>query len=317
LEANTRGFKGVWICAAIFESPTLSAVEKLLLAEVDSLTTKYEACHASNAHFAGHLGISEGRVDHLLGKLTRLGYIIKISSDGRITRRVLAPEYSANPLHSSALTAKRRRCAKNDRSPLMKTSALRCSKHQRSADKNISAPYIKEIPIESTNRNNNNRRSVTRTSKSPVEGQKPVVVVSSDSSQTKNLEALKTEFGLNASQARQLNRFFGQNGLGYVAQKAELTRSEPRKNAAAFFMKALAEDWQARVPAGPPQPKACSDHRAAIDWDWKGYLVDLGMPPENLPKELGQLDHGLFERYIVPEHRRRSVRNTGSCRPQA
>jgi hypothetical protein len=132
LEANTRGFKWVWICAAIFESPTLSAVEKLLLAEVDSLTTKYDACHASNAHFAGYLGISEGRVDHLLGKLTRLGYIIKISSDGRITRRVLAPEYSANPLHSSALTAKRRRYAKNDRSPLMKISALRCSKHQRS-----------------------------------------------------------------------------------------------------------------------------------------------------------------------------------------
>jgi hypothetical protein len=34
------------------------------------------------------------------------------------------------------------------------------------------------------------------------------------------------------------------------------------------------------------------------------------MVPQNLPKELAQLDHGLFKRYIVPEHRRRSVRTS-------
>jgi len=36
MEANKKGFKGVWLCAAIYESSELSAVEKLLLAEIDA-----------------------------------------------------------------------------------------------------------------------------------------------------------------------------------------------------------------------------------------------------------------------------------------
>ena len=51
-------------------------------------------------------------------------------------------------------------------------------------------------------------RSVTTTVKTPVEAERSVVVVSSsDISQTETLEALKTEFGLNRPQARQLRRF--------------------------------------------------------------------------------------------------------------
>ena len=49
MEANKKGFKGVWLGAAIYESPELSAVEKLLLAEIDALTTDTDACYASNA----------------------------------------------------------------------------------------------------------------------------------------------------------------------------------------------------------------------------------------------------------------------------
>jgi hypothetical protein len=47
MEANKRGFKGVWLCAAIYESQELSAVEKLLLAEIDALTTELDACYAT------------------------------------------------------------------------------------------------------------------------------------------------------------------------------------------------------------------------------------------------------------------------------
>jgi hypothetical protein len=39
MEGDRRGFKGVWLCAAIYESQELSPVEKLLLAEIDALTT--------------------------------------------------------------------------------------------------------------------------------------------------------------------------------------------------------------------------------------------------------------------------------------
>jgi DNA-binding IclR family transcriptional regulator len=103
MEANNRGFKGVWLCAAIYESDTLSAVEKLLLAEIDALTTEADACYATNAHFSDRLGVTVTRVYHLLSRLTRLGYIVRISFDGRVTRRVVAPEYSSNPGHSIAL----------------------------------------------------------------------------------------------------------------------------------------------------------------------------------------------------------------------
>jgi hypothetical protein len=101
MEADKRGFKGEWLCAAIYESQELSLVEKLLLAEIDALTTDANPCYASNAHFSHRFGITPTRVDHLLGKLTRLGYVVRVSFDGRMTRRVLAPEYNSNPGHSN------------------------------------------------------------------------------------------------------------------------------------------------------------------------------------------------------------------------
>ena len=127
MEANKKGFKGVWLCAAIYESSELSAVEKLLLAEIDALTTDTDACYATNAHFSERLGVTVTRVDHLLGKLTRLGYIVRVSFDGRVTRRVLAPEYSSNPGHSIALIGAERRqssIAEKSRAALRKIAGL-------------------------------------------------------------------------------------------------------------------------------------------------------------------------------------------------
>ena len=127
MEANKKGFKGVWLCAAIYESQELSAVEKLLLAEIDALTTDTDACYATNTHFSARLGITVTRVDHLLGKLTRLGYIVRVSFDGRVTRRVLAPEYSSNPGHSIALIDREKRqssIAEKSRAALRKIAGL-------------------------------------------------------------------------------------------------------------------------------------------------------------------------------------------------
>src|ERR1700730_470109 len=141
MEANRKGFKGVWLCAAIYESHELSAVEKLLLAEIDALTT--------DAHFSGRLGITVTRVDHLLGKLTRLGYIIRVSFNGRVPRRVLAPEYSSNPGHSIALLDREKRqsrSVKNDRAALSQITEQPCRKEQGSAAKSNRAPYIEKIP---------------------------------------------------------------------------------------------------------------------------------------------------------------------------
>jgi hypothetical protein len=93
-----RAFKGVWICAAIFLDERLTPSEKMLLAEIDSLTTEDHGCYASNAHFAKRLGVTESRANHVLSRLTREGYIVRVCYDGRISHRVVAPEYSSNPV---------------------------------------------------------------------------------------------------------------------------------------------------------------------------------------------------------------------------
>src|ERR1700751_481839 len=94
--AEKRAFKRVWICAAIFLDEKLTPAEKILLAEIDSLTSDDHGCYASNAHFAKRLGVTESRANHVLARLTRKGYIVRVCCDGRLTQRVLAPQYSSN-----------------------------------------------------------------------------------------------------------------------------------------------------------------------------------------------------------------------------
>ena len=65
-----RAFKGVWICAAIFLDEKLTPAEKILLAEIDSLTSDDRGCYASNAHFAKRLGVTESRANHIVARLT-------------------------------------------------------------------------------------------------------------------------------------------------------------------------------------------------------------------------------------------------------
>src|SRR5258708_14469145 len=68
-----RAFKGVWICAAIFLDEKLTPGEKILSAEIDSLTTDDHGCYASNAHFAKRLGVTASRANHIVARLTREG----------------------------------------------------------------------------------------------------------------------------------------------------------------------------------------------------------------------------------------------------
>ncbi len=113
-----RAFKGVWICAAIFLDEKLTPAEKILLAEIDSLTTNDQGCYASNAHFAKRLGLTESRANHVVARLTREGYIVRVYYDGRISHRVVAPELSSNPATSRRLIERNRRLAKNNSSEL-------------------------------------------------------------------------------------------------------------------------------------------------------------------------------------------------------
>ena len=146
---SERGFKGIWMCAAVYLADDLTPIEKLMLVEIDSLTTADCACYASNDHFASLLRITESRANHLLSGLTKKGYLIRVGFDGRTTYWVVTPQFSANPKTSSLLIERSRqsRVAKNNNPELLKTARQDCQKQQGRVAKNDN----QRIPIENTN----------------------------------------------------------------------------------------------------------------------------------------------------------------------
>jgi hypothetical protein len=157
-----RAFKGVWICAAIFLDEKLTPAEKILLAEIDSLTTDDHGCYASNAHFAKRLGVTASRANHVVARLTREGYIIRMCYGGRISHRVVSPEYSSNPATSRRLIERNRRLAKNNsselsrledsNSELLKIATVTSQKEQPRTAKNSGALLLEKLPIEKRRR---------------------------------------------------------------------------------------------------------------------------------------------------------------------
>jgi hypothetical protein len=271
--AEKRAFKGVWICAAIFLDEKLTPAEKILLAEIDSLTTEDRGCYASNAHFAKRLGVTESRANHVVARLTREGYIVRVCYDGRISHRVLAPEYSSNPATSRRLIERYRRLAKNNsselsrledsNSELLKLAALPCQKAQSRTARNKDALLLKKVPTENTNRK-------TTTTYPDVDNEEADVMKSAETSSSRRCSQpifqigshdspaaalgdrlaveLAEEFGLSSKQRQRVTEFFESHGQGYVRSKAEIVRSEPRKNAAGALLAALSDDWRAPVP---------------------------------------------------------------------
>lgn len=91
---NHRDFKGIWIPKSIWLSTELSALEKVLLAEIESLDGG-EGCIATNKYFAGFLGVSKSWVSKLISGLEKKKFITlelvykrgKKEIDKRIIRR--------------------------------------------------------------------------------------------------------------------------------------------------------------------------------------------------------------------------------------
>jgi hypothetical protein len=81
--APRRQFKGVWICAELWEHPDLTYAEKFLIAEIDSLSGKGAACFASNEFLAERILQKIGATNNLISSLTARGYLIRLRFDGR------------------------------------------------------------------------------------------------------------------------------------------------------------------------------------------------------------------------------------------
>lgn len=82
----TREFKGIWIPREIWLNNDLGILEKVLLAEIDSLEGK-KGCFASNQYFAEFLGVAKGTVANMLSALSKKGYL-NITSENGANRKI-------------------------------------------------------------------------------------------------------------------------------------------------------------------------------------------------------------------------------------
>lgn len=77
-----REFRGIWFPKDVWFDRRLSAIEKIVLLEIDSLDGE-RGCYASNEYLAKFCQCSESKVSRAITKLKQLGYISIASFDGR------------------------------------------------------------------------------------------------------------------------------------------------------------------------------------------------------------------------------------------
>lgn len=82
-DKQLRDFKGVWIDKRIWLDERLSALEKIILVEIDSLDNGEKGCYASNKYLAEFCQCSERKIRDAIAKLKELGYVYVSGFDGR------------------------------------------------------------------------------------------------------------------------------------------------------------------------------------------------------------------------------------------
>lgn len=80
---NERDFKGVWIPKAVWLDERLTALDKVILVEIDSLDNGERGCFASNKHIADFCQCSETKVSKSISDLIKYGYLYVQNFDGR------------------------------------------------------------------------------------------------------------------------------------------------------------------------------------------------------------------------------------------
>lgn len=75
-------FTGVWIPAAIFQTPSISITAKVVYGVLESLDNE-GGCFASNAYLSKHLGLEVRQVQNILADLETAGLITRVEETGR------------------------------------------------------------------------------------------------------------------------------------------------------------------------------------------------------------------------------------------
>lgn len=84
VEKHERDFKGIWIDRKIWLDNRLNALDKIILAEIDSLDATDDGCYASNEYLADFCGCSASKVSSSISKLIEYELIYVKKFDGRV-----------------------------------------------------------------------------------------------------------------------------------------------------------------------------------------------------------------------------------------
>ncbi|MBQ7604299.1 MAG: helix-turn-helix domain-containing protein [Clostridia bacterium] len=88
MDNQKNGVRGLWIPREVLLDRDLSALEKIILTEIDALSGD-DGCRASNAYLAGVCGCSEKGISSAVSKLAKNGYVSYSGSNGR-SRKLLS-----------------------------------------------------------------------------------------------------------------------------------------------------------------------------------------------------------------------------------
>ena len=130
-----RGFKGVWIPADVWLDGNLTALDKMILAEVDSLDQGERGCYASNKYIADFCGCSETKVSKSISFLVEYGLLYVESFDGR--QRIL----------KSRLANSARQTLKKDKADSQKMQEINIDKEIdiKTKRKRFTPPTLEEV----------------------------------------------------------------------------------------------------------------------------------------------------------------------------
>lgn len=139
-----REFRGVWFPSQIWFDERLTALEKIILIEIDSLDGD-EGCYASNEYLANFCQCSQTKVSNAIAKLKSLGYVKVTSFDGR--KRVI----------HSCITVVCGEPYKNCEAPSQNSVSLPY-KNCKSPSQNLEQRILIETTSETTNKGGRKRK---------------------------------------------------------------------------------------------------------------------------------------------------------------
>jgi hypothetical protein len=294
--APQRQFRGIWICAAIWEDENLTLAERCLIAEVDSLTHAERGCYASNEFLAKRLRLSPVHMNGMLSDLTRWRFLVRLAFNGRQTMRCVHPAFSSNAGTVNGLLEKYRvklpdpPPSKPTQGSLgIKDKADRVGIKDKAATSSDPRQGSDTTQAEITRKEQ--REKTTKTSEryqakailsAPEKGVD--VVPSLGVVEEEEASRLAKQFGACPKQAQALRWHLQSKGLGYVQEKAEIARRRPPQHRNGAFWKALDEDW----------PKPAEDERpvkkkTSLEPDGWREWVRLKYPDAEVPQSWKQL----------------------------